>query len=87
MEGSWQGNECWHHRFWVGSCGGPGSEVGLACLILHAIQAALTSNVQKLNQGEDGKNRRLVADEPVVFEKWPVEVGDWRKFTDRFRGI
>ena len=29
----------------------------------------------------------LVTDEPVEFEKNPVEVQDFRKFTDRFRGI
>ena len=34
-----------------------------------------------------GKNRRLVADGPVGFEKWPVEVEDLRRITDRFRGI
>ena len=35
-----------------------------------------------------GKNRRLVADEPVEFEKQPVEVHrDLRKFTHHFRGI
>ena len=34
-----------------------------------------------------GKNWRLVAVEPVEFEKLPVEVQDWRKFTDHFRGI
>ena len=34
-----------------------------------------------------GKNRRLVADKQVGFEKSPVEVGDFRRFTDRFRGV
>ena len=34
-----------------------------------------------------GKNPRLVADEPVSFEKLPVEVHDFRQFTDHFRGI
>ena len=34
-----------------------------------------------------GKNRRLVTDEPVEFEKEPVEVGDFRRITDQFRGI
>jgi hypothetical protein len=34
-----------------------------------------------------GKNRRLVADEPVEFEKQPVEVQDFKKLTNRFRGI
>ena len=33
------------------------------------------------------KNRRLVVDELVEFEKQPVEVVDFRKLTDRFRGI
>ena len=26
-----------------------------------------------------GENLRLVQDEPVEFEKWPVEVGDFRR--------
>ena len=34
-----------------------------------------------------GKKRRLVADEPVEFKKQPVEVQEFRKFTDHFRGI
>jgi hypothetical protein len=34
-----------------------------------------------------GKNRRLITDEPVKFEKSPVEVGDFRRITDHFRGI
>ena len=34
-----------------------------------------------------GKNRRLGTDEPVEFEKLPVEVQDCRKITDHFRGI
>jgi hypothetical protein len=34
-----------------------------------------------------GKNWRLVADEPFEFKKKPVEVKDFRKFTDHFRGI
>ena len=29
----------------------------------------------------------LVTDEPVEFEKYPVEVQDCRKITDHFRGI
>ena len=33
------------------------------------------------------KNRQLVADEPVEFEKEPVEVRDFRRITDHFRGI
>ena len=32
-----------------------------------------------------GKNRRLVADEPVELERWPVEVQDFKEFTDRFK--
>ena len=31
------------------------------------------------------KSRQLVADEPVEFEKLPVEVGDFRRITDCFR--
>jgi hypothetical protein len=35
-----------------------------------------------------GENRKLVIDEPVEFEKQPVEVHqDCRKITDHFRGI
>ena len=34
-----------------------------------------------------GKNRWLVADGLVEFEKWSVEVQDFKKFTDHFRGI
>ena len=35
-----------------------------------------------------GKNRRLVADEPVEFEKSPVEVvQDFTRFTDHLRII
>ena len=35
-----------------------------------------------------GENRwLLVADEPVEFEKLPVEVQDCRKITDHFEGI
>ena len=34
-----------------------------------------------------GENRGLVTDEPVEFEKQPVEVQDHRKITDHFRGI
>ena len=36
-----------------------------------------------------GRNRRLVTDEPVEFEKWPIGVHhqDCRKITDHFRGI
>ena len=31
-----------------------------------------------------GENRQLVTDEPVEFEKQPVEVQDCRKLTDHF---
>ena len=34
-----------------------------------------------------GENRRLVADEPVEFEKSLVELWDCRRITDDFRGI
>ena len=34
-----------------------------------------------------GENRQLVIDEPVEFEKWLVEVQDFRRITDHFRGI
>ena len=34
-----------------------------------------------------GENRQLVTDEPVEFEKQPVEVQDFRRITDHFRGI
>ena len=33
------------------------------------------------------ENRHLVPDEPVEFEKQPVEVQDCRKITDHFGGI
>ena len=33
-----------------------------------------------------GKNRQLVVDEPVEFEKWPVDVQDFRRITDHFGG-
>ena len=33
------------------------------------------------------KNQRLVADEPVEFEKQPVEVQEFMKFSDQFKGI
>ena len=33
------------------------------------------------------ENRQLVTDEPVEFEKYPVEVEECRKITDQFRGI
>ena len=34
-----------------------------------------------------GKNRQLVTYEAVEFEKYPVEIQDCRKITDRFREI
>ena len=34
-----------------------------------------------------GENRQLVTDEPVEFEKKPVEVQDCRKITGQFKGI
>ena len=34
-----------------------------------------------------GEKRQLVTDEPVEFEKEPVEVQGCRKITDHFRGI
>ena len=34
-----------------------------------------------------GESRRLVTDEPVEFEKEPVEVPDFRRISDHFRGI
>jgi hypothetical protein len=34
-----------------------------------------------------GENWQLVTDEPVEFEKLPVEVQDCRNITDHFRGI
>ena len=33
------------------------------------------------------KNRQLVTDEPVEFEKQPIAVQDCRKITDHTRGI
>ena len=34
-----------------------------------------------------GESRQIVTNEPVEFEKLPVEVQDCRKITDCFRGI
>ena len=34
-----------------------------------------------------GEHRQLVTNEPVEFEKYPVEVQDCRKITGHFRGI
>ena len=34
-----------------------------------------------------GENRQLVTDGPVEFEKYPVDVQDYRKITDHFRGM
>ena len=34
-----------------------------------------------------GENRQLITDEPVEFEKQPVEVQDCMNITDHFRGI
>ena len=34
-----------------------------------------------------GENRQLVTNEPVEFEKQPVEVQDCKEITDHFRGI
>jgi hypothetical protein len=33
------------------------------------------------------ENQPFVTDEPVEFEKQPVEVQDFRRITDHFRGI
>jgi hypothetical protein len=33
------------------------------------------------------ENRQLVTDELVEFEKSPVEIQDFRRITDHFRGI
>jgi hypothetical protein len=34
-----------------------------------------------------GENRQLVTNKPFEFEKLPVEVQDYMKITDHFRGI
>ena len=34
----------------------------------------------------NGENGRLVIDEPVEFEKQPVQIQDFRKISDPFRG-
>ena len=34
-----------------------------------------------------GENWQLVTDESIEFEKYPVEIGDFRRLTDQFRGI
>jgi hypothetical protein len=33
-----------------------------------------------------GENQQLVTNELVEFEKFPVEVQDWKKINDHFRG-
>ena len=53
-------------------------------LDLETIKYRLTGYAQKSPQT---LNQRLVTDEPVEFEKSPVEVGDFRRITDRFKGI
>ena len=35
----------------------------------------------------NGRTRPLITDEPVEFEKEPVEVEDFGKITHQFRGI
>ena len=52
--------------------------IGHSCWLAHCTQASIAMN---------GENRPLVADEPVEFEKKPVEVLDSRKITHHFRGI
>ena len=47
----------------------------------------MTGDLHHAKKAMSGKNRRFVADEPVEFEEKPVEVGDFKKFTDHFREI
>ena len=35
----------------------------------------------------NGENRLLVTDEPVEFEKYPIEVQDFNKIPNHLRGI
>ena len=60
-------------------------EVVIHCFWYFYLQGPIkkTSNLRPMCE----KNRRLVTDELVEFEKWPVEVGDFRRISDHFRGI
>ena len=53
------------------------------------LKQPLTQPQRKIIVGHQGsgENRQLVTDEPVEFEKWPVEVEDCMKIIDYFRGI
>jgi hypothetical protein len=49
--------------------------------ILKAFDGALEGGTESMN----GDNQPLVVDEPVEFEKQPVEVQDFKKVTNHFR--
>ena len=40
-----------------------------------------------MHEPTSGKNRRLVTDEPIEFEKLVFEVGDFNSITNHFKGI
>ena len=43
--------------------------------------------IQNFLKAMNAENRPLVTDEPVEFEKYPVEVQDFREITHHLRGI
>ena len=47
----------------------------------------IIDSIKELTQPMNGENRPLVTYEPVEFEISPVEVQEFRKITDRFRGV
>ena len=71
------------------------------CTTIDDLKCHSSSHIQQETHGQKAKshgfygqsrsmnreNQPLVTDELVEFEKWPVEVHDFRKFTDHFRGI
>ena len=61
----------------------------LACLLTSPPTTfkAIARTMNEENRPMIGENRQLVTDEPVVFEKEPVDVQDCRKITDHFKGI
>ena len=55
---------------------------------IYGIYLDLRKRIQKITtRTMIGENQQLVTNEPVEFEKEPVEVQDCRKITDHFRGI
>ena len=53
----------------------------------HWISHPIEKKIKKIKYMRERENRRLVADEPVEFEKEPVEVHQgFRRIADRARG-